>query len=764
MMNSEVITVVHHPKSFFEVLRSEWLWCFLGAVISFELASIMMSGWPSGILPELSYPYRYDGDALSHSWMALRAIEGWIFDNPRSGYPFGSNFVDYPGSDSGNLLLLKVIGSITGQFNSAFNLFFLFSFPAVFISAFCSLRAFGLSIALSFTASLLFAFLPFHFQRLGHIFYTWYFTVPIFFYLCYSFYESRGFYFSKISWWKKTIIFLLTSTILASFGVYYAFFGIIMLIICTIMIFIKTGSTRSVVAPVMVIFFVALGVLFNIFPNIINKYTNGSNIEVAQRSPQDSEIYGLKLTQLVLPRADHRVSKLATVTQRYNKTAPLINENCTSTLGIIGTIGFVGLFFVLLAVLSGRQIDTRLNLLAMLTFMLFLVGTIGGLGSLFALFVTPLIRGWNRISIFIAFGAISAFFIILQLILVRYFPIERMKIIFIICALFLGLIGLYDQTVPACLSCNERIKAEFEMDRAFIVEIEKTIPKGSAVYQLPYMPFPEVPPLYRLPTYGLAVGFLHSKELRWNYGGMKGREGDLFYRALANEPIEKQLDVIKKMGFAGIYIDRRGFNDNADELIRHLSVLLGDKPLLQRADGQIVFFRLVTFQTVDLTGLNSFEIMRKVGYIVDKLGVRYPASFCDGIDFTRQNWPEFLRNVRGISGYEPWGRWSDANLSSSVRFDFFTPLPNKFILVLSAVPFGRNGEQEIVLRVGDQSHRITLRKGESEIRLSIDLQQKQVYSLEMIPQQPVSPKELGVNNDTRKLGIGFMRLRFEEIL
>lgn len=760
-MNSQSITVGYYPKSFVEVLKSEWLWWLSGAIISFELASILMTGWPSGILPELSYPYRYEGDVLSHAWLALRAIEGWIFDNPRSGYPFGSNFLDYPGSDAGNLLLLKIIGLISGHYYSALNLFFLLSFSAVFISAFCSLRAFGLSIALSFTASLLFAFLPFHFHRFSHIFYTWYFIVPIFFYLCYSFYESRWFYFSKMSWLKKIIILLFVSIMLASFGVYYAFFGIIMLTICAIMIFIRSGNFRSIIDPVIVISFVSFGIFLNTLPNIVNQYTNGSNIEVAQRSPQESEIYGLKLTQLVLPRADHRISRLAAVTQRYNQTAPLINENVTSTLGIIGTIGFMSLFFILLMALSGRQIDTRLNLLAMLTIMLFFVGTIGGLGSLFALSVTPLIRSWNRISVFIAFGAIAAFFIILQLIIIRYFSIERAKFLFIILAFFLGWIGLYDQTVPACLSCNVQHKTNFEMDRDFVAQIEKSIPSGGAVYQLPYMPFPEVAPLYRLSTYALLSGFLHSKDLHWNYGGMKGRDGDLFYRALAKEPIEKQLEVIKKMGFSGIYIDRRGFNDNANELIKNLSVLLGDKPLLQRADGQIVFFRIANSPKVDLTGLNSFEIMRKVGYIVDKLGVRYPASYHDGIDFTRPNWPEFIRNVSGISGYEPWGRWSDANLNQCIKFDFFDPLPNRFVLVLSAVPFGRNGEQTVSIRIGSQIQKVIIRRGELPIRLSFDLGNDRVYSIEFLPQNPVSPKEMGLSEDTRKLGIGFVRLQFE---
>lgn len=180
----------YQARSPLDVLRSEWHWWIPGAVFSFLFASVSMSGWAAGLLPDLSHPYVYQGDGLSHSWMALRAIEGWIFENPRSGFPFGSSFLDYPGSDAGNLLLLKVFGKITGQYHSALNIFFLFSFSTAFVASFCSLRAIGLASTLSVSASLLFAFLSFHFQRIEHLFYLWYLVAPLFFYSCFRFYDS----------------------------------------------------------------------------------------------------------------------------------------------------------------------------------------------------------------------------------------------------------------------------------------------------------------------------------------------------------------------------------------------------------------------------------------------------------------------------------------------------------------------------------------------------------------------------------------------
>lgn len=757
-MSVNEIDTNNPTNSFYEILKSEWRWWCVGAVSSFVLTSVLMTGWPSGIFPNLTYPYTYQGDGLSHSWLTLRAMEGWIFENPRSGYPFGSNFLDYPGSDAGNLLLLKIVGMIVGNYYGAINLFFLLSFSVIFVASYCVLRAFKLSKPFAFAASLLFAFLPFHFHRLGHLFYSWYFVVPVVYFLCLSFSESIG---GNRSLGKSIFLFF-AAIVLASFGVYYALFGVIAFFVCVLAIFCRDGDFKYAKAPALAIFFVIAGVFFNIAPNIVNKHLNGANPEVAVRSASEAEIYGFKLMQLVLPRGGHREPYLAFLTQRYSEASPLVNENATSSLGVVGAAGFVGLLIVLISALSGRKIDARLSLLAILVFIFFLFGTIGGLGSLFSSVISSSIRGWNRISVFIAFGVIAAFFIFLQNFINRYLSPGRARIAFFVFALIFGGIGLYDQTTPACLACNEQTKVAFENDKNFVAEIEKNMPSGGAIYQLPYMPFPEVAPLHRLHTYDLAVGFLHSKELRWSYAGMKGRDGDLFYRALARESVEKQLEVISRMGFSGIYIDRRGFEDNADALISRLSALLGSEPLLRRADGDVVFFRLPSVSEVDLSGMSSREIIKRSGYVVDKLGARYSANFSDGIDFTRRNWPEFVRDVTGISDPEPWGRWSDANLAQGVRFDFFSPLPARFTLVLSAQAFGYNGEQAVVVKVGDQAHHLTIKQGEHEVRLPIFLVSDTVDSIEFISQNPISPKEAGVSEDSRKLGVGFIRLRFEE--
>jgi hypothetical protein len=96
---------------------------------------------------------------------------------------------------------------------------------------------------------------------------------------------------------------------------------------------------------------------------------------------------------------------------------------------------------------------------------------------------------------------------------------------------------------------------------------------------------------------------------------MRGRSGDLFYRSLANESVEKQIEIVKKLGFAGIYIDKRGYEDNGLAVIDSFTHILGAPPALVREDGEIVFFRINEMMPrVSIDGYSAQQIMNQVGY------------------------------------------------------------------------------------------------------------------------------------------------------
>lgn len=743
------------PLALREIVASDWKLILAGALASFFLASILTSGTPEGLLPNLSAPYSYGGDGLFHAWMAQRVYEGWLFENARSGYPFGSNFFDFPGSDSGDHLIIKLTALLTGGWVGGVNLFYLFGFASCFIATYITARGFGLNRSFAIAAGALYTFVPFHFLRLSHLFYTWYFVAPLFFYLALTIYRTPAKVHGTRTTVGKLALPAIGMVVLASFGVYYALFGIILLALAGILSAVRSGHLQGTKKAVLLCTFAVAGVLLNVAPNVFGNFTEGRNPEAAQRLPLESEIYGLKLMHLLMPRGDHRSSALREVAREYS-SSPLNNENSTSSLGMIGSAGFM-LSLLLVALAPTRlKIDERLRLLAASIFVLFMFATIGGLGSLFAMLVSPLIRGWNRISIFIACGSILFSFLALQCLLHQRPRLTRYSAAI---ASVLVLFGLSDQTAPVCRACHAKQKVAFENDQQFVQAIEKALPEGAAIYQLPYIGFPEVPIMHGLLNYQMMTGVLHSSALHWSFGGMKGRPGDLFYRSLANEPLSRQLEVVRRLGFDGIYIDRRGYQDNGNAVIEELTQLLRMPPTLEHASKEIVFFKLDGHAHPPISGLTPKQIMAQAHYFADASGARYPGGMSSGIDFSKPGLPDFIASISGLAGVEPWGRWSD---QGKITFEFVQSLPQRFTLVLKAHAFASNASKATKVEIGSHTYHVQVAAVDSEIRLVVDLHGENTDRITFIPPSPIAPHKLDKKNyDRRNIAIGFVSMSID---
>lgn len=135
---------------------------------------------------------------------------------------------------------------------------------------------------------------------------------------------------------------------------------------------------------------------------------------------------------------------------------------------------------------------------------------------------------------------------------------------------------------------------------------------------------------------------------------------------------------------------------------------------------------------------------------------RYPGTLAEGVDFSKPGYPIFLAAVNGLSGHEPWGRWSDGEI---VTLQFAQPLPTQFTLILTAQAFGPNIGLPVIVKAGASEQTFTLPTAEQHThRLNFTLAAP-ADSLEFRIPQPVSPAELKVSEDPRKLGIGFIKLQ-----
>jgi phosphoglycerol transferase len=790
------------------VCKSEWpVWSTL-AVIAFVGASLLMSGWPKGLIPELVTPFSYSGDGMAYLWNVQRVIEGaWYFTNDRSGFPFGSNHLDYPTSDTGSYLALKLLGLIFNSAIAAHNLYYLLGFSLAAIAGYLVSRSIGLTRSFSVVVSVLYTFTSFHFGRVGHLFFTWYFVAPLFFYVGFRLFSEK-LIFTNTQLSLKTKLFGVIALLgLASFGIYYTLFGCMVIVLCTIMATAFNRSWKHLSEGVLILGFTVFGVILNVLPSLVHLFQQGENREGVNRFASESELYALKITQMLLPRGDHRLDSFFEFTSKYNGFFSNVTENVSASMGAVASLGFLLLVAVSLVspFLHFKSTDlvpsnnafsdqTRFQVLAALSLGLVLMATMGGFSSLFAMLVSSSIRAWNRVSIFIAFISVVAFALAIDLLVQKYAKNVFLKIAGIALAISILVLGMLDQTAKPCHACLLANSELAKNDKAFIQAIEKSLPKNSAIYQLPYMAYSDNGAVNNLGSYDQARGHLHSVQLKWNYGSMRGRAGDWFYRKLALLPVSEQVTVVSAMGFAGIYIDRRGFIDASPvndkkcakyaanqvdrlknncvtnaELEQSISQAIEastNQPKLVSKDSQIIFLPLKPYvlNQDELTKANAY--IQPIGYkLVNGVPVQLEGGFEEPIDLRKDDpdFPVYLGGVSGLSGISMEnegrvGRWSDALFAKRVTIWLAKPLPKKFTLKIHAQAAGLNAGKPMQVKIGKQTKDIIFGSEFETKSISFEVDEP-IYKIEFKPADPFSPARRWGYGDTGLIAVLFQQIQ-----
>lgn len=506
----------------------------------------------------IDVPAVYVDDAIQYSFIyQANREDGWNQPISRAGAPFGTNSYDFPNADGFNLLLADALGIISDNPFTIFNLYIFATFVLCGLVSYAIFRKLGLSVLWAAVASFVFNLVPFHFQRVVHLFYLMYVSAALAGWLALDVvYEGTGK--DRTKRWLAGC----AALVCGATGVYYAFFSCIIIATATLCAAAASGTVRPLRRGSMAIALLVAMTVFNLAPPLWRSHQEGRNPEVAARQPWQSEAYGLKLTQLLMPRLEYRVPYVAKARAAYETSAPLSNENKTVSLGLIGALGFL----ILLAVPFMGRWNERLPLILQRasgpTYAGFLYATIGGFGSLFALLITPQLRALNRISPFIAFFAILASVTIISSLLSRY----RTRWINGATALFVIAMCVFDQVAAGGARWEAyytEITRLFDRDSRFFRGLEERLPAGAMVLQLPLMPYPEEPPKAKLGSYDLSTAYLHTKTLRWTFGAMRGRPEELWQRQIGTFPLAKQISALRTLGFSGIVVDRRGYNDRA---------------------------------------------------------------------------------------------------------------------------------------------------------------------------------------------------------
>jgi len=588
----------HHESMALCAVRAEIIHMYRGprqvlatyvgvAILSVLIFGLIVQLWRA----DLAIPFSYGGgDEILHGTLIKAVLDNrWYLHNPFVGMPTGADLYDFPAGDNFHLLWMKLISFLTCNYAVTFNVYFLLTFPLTAVTTLFVLRQFQISVFPAIVGSLLFAFLPFHFFRgQGHFFLGAYYLLPLMMLVVIWIGTGDLFCGGRLVL-RKFLPSLAICVAVASEIPYYAFFSGFFLLISGICSTLRHISLKPLVISVLFAGVLSLTVVVNALPSLIYFHRYGKN-NVHERSGGEAEVYGLKIIQLLLPVSGHRISSLARFKEDYNRRSPLVNENDSASLGTIGSLGFVAL---LVWPLWARRHSWNTELfrnLSTLNIAAVLLGTIGGFGSLFALLISPQFRAMNRVSVYIAFFSLFAVVLLLEMLVQAGWvgSQSRRRLVYGVLGGIL-VIGLLDQTTRGFVPPYRQAKALYQSDAAFIKRVEASVPEKAMIFQLPYLPFPESPMVGQVGPYAHLRGYLHSDTLRWSFGAMRNRDGDVWQRHVAAQPVHALVEILAAAGFGGIYLDRYGYADRGARMEGQLRELLGTEPLVS-PNQRLAFF------------------------------------------------------------------------------------------------------------------------------------------------------------------------------
>ena len=577
---------------------------------------------------DLRQPLRYSDDSILNLMFVKRVLEnGWYYENPRLGVPVGQQLYDFPvfAGDNLNVLLLKMLGLGSSNPALVMNVFFMLTFPLVALTAFLVLRRLRVSGPSALVCATLYALLPYHFLRgETHLLLSAYYAVPLAAYLVLAILlgeslfsrrpESRSRFLAWVS--HTTVVTVALCVVLAGAAgsFYYSGFAVVLIAVATVVRFAATRQPRNLATGGGVILLLLALTIGSLTPTIAYRSQHGTNPErVGERRPFESEYYSLRLTQLLLP-LDHRLKPLSDVRDEYdewsNSTGIPVTEAALTTLGTAGALGFLGLLGVLVVSAVGgdrRRPAPIYRSASVATIAAFMIATMGGLSS-FIGWVFPNLRAWNRLSIFIAFFALLALGCVLDGVARRFesMGLEKRALGGLLATLLV--LGVLDQTSPLLVPSYQEVNTAYQNDLRFVEGIEKQLRAGAAVFELPYAEFPEGTTPERTGAYDFLRPYVHSRDLRWSSGAMRGRPADWAAR-LAEAPLSRVMPAISAVGFEGVYVDRAGYADNGAAAMQDLTKILSVQPS-ESTDKRFLFYDMRYYNQRLIAARSRQEIER----------------------------------------------------------------------------------------------------------------------------------------------------------
>jgi phosphoglycerol transferase len=129
-------------------------------------------------------------------------------------------------------------------------------------------------------------------------------------------------------------------------------------------------------------------------------------------------------------------------------------------------------------------------------------------------------------------------------------------------------LALWDQMPrPPDKALRTHLRGLAEKDHLTVDALERALPRGAMVFQLPVVPFPEAGPRLQMSDYEHARLYLSSTHLRFSYGLLRSAEEYRWAEWVGALPAAEMIEQLNRAGFQAILLDRRAYADRGQSWI-----------------------------------------------------------------------------------------------------------------------------------------------------------------------------------------------------
>jgi hypothetical protein len=544
----------------------------------------------------LGQPLDLLADSL-HAATLVRTIQdtGWYTNNPRLGAPGTMQLLDFPMADNGHFLIIRLLALVIRSTYATINVYFLLSFGLCAGSAAYVLRRCGCEPAAALCGALIYGLLPYHFASgVAHLWLSNYVGVPWAIYVVLSTTQILP-ETSRLSARQAAGV----AAVLPAFGTYYTFFTCYVLGVCLLLEhWAMRRPWRACRAGLWSLGASIGGLLLNLLPAIVHRWRS-TDVPSLTRPLVDTEVYALKLVQMLLPLQGHRQPWLEAFTNVYNRAAPLVNENRYASMGLGLSLLFLWSAAAGIGALWGsnpaetssetaaaRWAKAANRQIVFLSLACFVYATIGGISAIVGFYISAKVRAALRIVVFMHFFSIlGAAWLWTGCVRPRLGK-------GLSTALLLGLLGLtlWDQGDIDYFPQRPAFAALEAADTQFFSRLDAAMAPSAQILELPYVRFPEGG--FGPQDYFLMRPYLHTQHGHYTFGAMTGSAADKLSHSLADllylDP-ERLIGRLKDARFTGVLLSRAIPSRERQPIEPALRRVLG-APRLVSSSGEWIYW------------------------------------------------------------------------------------------------------------------------------------------------------------------------------